>query len=118
MKKIKEQIKTNLKNPCNECPFRKNSLPGYLGGIYTPLTLHQHVMSENVFACHKTIKKNNQKINELEICVGSIMYMNKNAKRCNDELLFNLQEEFRTKDTKNILSYPELSKYHKNSKDI
>lgn len=43
------------KSPCNECPWRRNSLPGHLG----PHTAEEWVglaHSEAPIACHKTIE--------------------------------------------------------------
>jgi hypothetical protein len=41
-----------LPNPCDDCPFRKNSLRGWLGPWH-PQELSRHVMS-NDYACHQT----------------------------------------------------------------
>lgn len=37
------------KRPCNDCPFRKDSLPGWLGN-----KMEEHVLSDS-FVCHKTL---------------------------------------------------------------
>jgi hypothetical protein len=110
---VSKNIKQNLKAPCNACPFRKNSAGGYLGGVWTAPDLHKFVMAEQVFACHKTIDEDNQPMPELELCAGSVMYMNNNAKRCRDPFLSKAQDKFRGQDTSNILSVPEFFEHHK-----
>jgi len=106
-----------MKNPCKACPFKKDSAPGWLGGVWTAQGLHIYIMQENPFACHKTIPENQEDDHELEHCVGSILYMNKNAKRCShNEKLADLQLAF--KDYENIddiLGLKEFFERHKNA---
>ena len=102
-------MKDKLKSPCNECPFRKNSLPGYLGGVWTAKELHQTVMGEAPFPCHQTMEHREE---DYSHCVGSIMYMNKNAKRCQNIQLSRLQAKFKDEDHSNILSLVEFVEHH------
>lgn len=42
--------------PCRECPFRRDSQPGYLGGAYTPEEFAaQHIQGEGLNPCHMTV---------------------------------------------------------------
>ena len=41
-------------NPCSDCPFRKNSLPGWLGDWLDATALSSHVLS-NKYPCHMTM---------------------------------------------------------------
>jgi predicted Zn-ribbon and HTH transcriptional regulator len=109
-------MNSNLKEPCNACPFRKNSAAGYLGGRWTATELHQFVMSEGNFACHKTIEIDNVFTDKNEHCVGSILYMNKNAKRCShNKERAALQEKFKDADKSNILNLVEFQQHHKDA---
>lgn len=107
-------MNSNLKEPCNACPFRKNSAANYLGGRWTAIELHNFVMSEGNFACHKTIQTDGVEDTKTEHCVGSILYMNKNAKRCSHNTeRKKLQEKFKDADKSNILNLVEFQKHHK-----
>lgn len=44
--------------PCNECPWRRDAIPGYLGP-YTPLDWVKIAHGEQPIACHKTIRVHN-----------------------------------------------------------
>jgi len=70
---------TNMGKPCDDCPFRKNAAPGWLGP-WEPLDLYQSVMSEQPFACHQTIDSDGHPIEETELCVGSMMFASKCGK--------------------------------------
>lgn len=113
---------TACKTPCNECPFRKNSHPGYLGGVYeNGQELHDMIMTlEKPFNCHKTIDKDVVSYDEVgskeyPICAGALMYMKKNAKRPKDKEMDNLVQDVDKSQLDNILSVPELIQHHKNS---
>jgi len=61
----------NLKEPCKECPFRKSSLKGWLGGL-TARETWDYVLSEFDFACHMTRKKPDAKMSR---CKGSQIFL-------------------------------------------
>ncbi len=69
------------KSTCSECPFRKDSMKGWLSE-YTPQDLHNIVLSEQPFPCHMTHKDevSFEKAAELPICAGGLAYMRKNFK--------------------------------------
>jgi hypothetical protein len=98
---------------CNECPFNKKSIPGFLAD-YTPKVIHDIVMSEQHFPCHKTLPAVNtltpQEALEFPRCKGSIMYMKKGCKLPNDKNLFN---DISKEDLDEILSIPEFFNHHK-----
>lgn len=64
-------MKDNLKEPCKECPFRKTSLPTWLGGLTAKQT-HDYVLSEANFACHMTRKKTAEQMSR---CKGSQIFL-------------------------------------------
>ena len=74
-------MEINLTKPCNQCPFRRNSLPGWLG----PWKAEEIVWSlgRAAFPCHKTIRQDRQSIkdSELEGCAGASIFLNNKAER-------------------------------------
>lgn len=113
-------MKDTFKNPCPECPFRKNSAPGWLGP-HTATELHQYVMAEGHFACHMTIPANETNVTVLsEVttrCQGSVLYMGKNCKSPQDKILaeqLNITKsdpEYRNR-LENILNLCEFHEHH------
>lgn len=74
-------MKLNLKTcerVCNECPFRKDSVPGWLGGFSVDDTLDAQQF-EQLFSCHKTRvddpEENQRKVEsgEIPICRGFLI---------------------------------------------
>jgi hypothetical protein len=109
-------MKANLAKPCNDCPFRKNSLPGWLGPWETPLELHRFVMAENEFPCHKTMTDefgDDVPEHKQSYCRGAILYMKKNSKMpsYNSDLRELVCTADRA-DCKNILSVPDFIQHH------
>lgn len=75
-----------MKQPCNQCPFRKNSLPGYLGeGTYNP-ELFLSTMEHSPIPCHITMDWENPDFELTEEmiydspCVGSLQFMKNSCK--------------------------------------
>lgn len=91
-------MQDNLKNPCAECPFRKTSLNGWLGGL-TAKETHDLVLDEANFACHMTRKKPDDKMSR---CKGSQIFLIHHCKmpRKNEPLRKALQQ---TKNEKHNL---------------
>lgn len=108
-----KNMKNNLKKPCNECPFRKNSIKGWLGGETAQSTFDM-VSHEVDFACHKTRHK---EVEEMSRCRGFLLFTKKACKlpKYNEELKA-IIENLKKPDTSNILSIPEFFQHHK--KDI
>jgi hypothetical protein len=53
-------MKINLRKPCSQCPFRRNSLRGWLGPWDVEQLLHH--LGRGEFPCHQTIKRDDQSI--------------------------------------------------------
>lgn len=49
-----------MKTPCEECPFRKNSLPGWLGPYKDAQELLNIINGEIHFMCHMTLGKDEE----------------------------------------------------------
>ena len=74
------------KKPCAECPFRKKSIPGYLGPWPGPSELLDQAFSEAGFICHKTIVRVDEnhsfifKGEKFRQCAGALICANKTSK--------------------------------------
>ena len=75
-------MKTDLRKPCAECPFRKNHMPGWLGP-WDAGDLIRHVHRDGKFPCHRTIKGNVPE-NQMQSCAGAAIHMNRAIKRSKD----------------------------------
>lgn len=102
------------KEPCDECPFRKDSIPAYLGPYESPEELHSIVMAELPFTCHMTQTKDLtwDEAKDSVLCAGAIAYMKKNAKRPRNGELAYLVEEIPKQILDNILYQSEFIKHH------
>ena len=104
---------TARKKPCDECPFKKSSLPGWLAD-YTPTQLHGYVMSERPFPCHMTHEENLtfQEAEDYPLCGGALAYMKKNAKMPRDRDMADYVKQIDKEQLEEILSTPEFFKHH------
>ncbi len=105
--------------PCGECPFTKNSIPGYLGGVYkNGQDLHNIVVnSEKPFSCHVAQGDNDISFEqvgtkEYPFCAGALMYMKKICKMPRDRELNKLVQSVDKSKLDYILSLPELIEHH------
>ena len=64
-----------ITKPCGQCPFRKNSIKGYLGGFTIEETL-KTAQSESSFVCHKVRESNKE-----EECAGRLLFASKTCKK-------------------------------------
>lgn len=100
----------NLKEPCKECPFRKNSLPGWLGGETPEATYHSVMDAEIDFACHMTRHKTDKNMSR---CKGSLLFLKQSCKspKFNTELS-QCVENINRKEISNILLPHEFINHH------
>lgn len=75
-------MKTDLKEPCHQCPFRRTSIQGWLGPWNPEDLLHQ--VSYGEFPCHCTIKKDGADTTNMQVCVGAVTYLNNKMQRSRD----------------------------------
>lgn len=57
------------KKPCDDCPFRRNAIPGWLGG-YTPRQFTLMAHGDSRMFCH-TLKRDKENWHE---CAGAAIY--------------------------------------------
>lgn len=88
-------MKDNLKQPCVECPFRKKSLRGWLGGLSAQMT-HDLVLAEANFACHMTRHQPDELMSR---CKGSQLFLLNHCKspKFNEPLAAALEQTRREK---------------------
>lgn len=78
-------MKTDFREACNQCPFRRKSLPGWLG----PWTASEIVLSlaATPFPCHQTItdpdddKVRDFEDDSLQGCAGAAIFLNNKVER-------------------------------------
>lgn len=58
----------NMKKPCANCPFRKDSTKGWLGSERMT-----QILGANSFVCHKTISEDKTKDNKQKQCAGFML---------------------------------------------
>ena len=105
--------------PCGECPYRKNSAPGYFGG-HDPSEYHEALKEEQIVACHKRTRfKEDGSIDKLTACTGHIVGQIKGCKSPNGSnlALVDMHEKVRScseldswKD--NSLTYFDFKNHH------
>jgi hypothetical protein len=59
--------------PCNDCPWRRNAAPGWLGPL-TPEEWLQLAHSDQPIACHQTIQVEDWKDDATRQCKGAAIY--------------------------------------------
>ncbi len=68
-------MKNHSIKPCHECPFRKNSLKGWLGG-FTAEETYAAARSEAEFDCHLTRGEEQER----KHCAGRLLHAKKTCK--------------------------------------
>lgn len=71
-------MRTNLTEPCKECPFRRKSMPGWLGP-WEPSEMLKAIRVAP-FPCHRTIKEemsfDDPRTKSMELCAGAALFLN------------------------------------------
>lgn len=107
---------------CNECPFSKGSLPGWLSS-YTIDDVSNFMSNEALFPCHLMIKENNLnqaevqhklESGELKLCRGYLESMIKTCKMPRyNKILTEARELVKQEGTsENSMSMFEFKKHH------
>jgi hypothetical protein len=66
----KEFLPDAVPHVCNECPWRRESCPGYLGP-YDAFQWVNRLTSEGAIECHKTVSGDDQPWEEVKQCRGA-----------------------------------------------
>ena len=72
-------MKLNLTEPCNQCPFRRESCPGWLGPWDARELLF--VIGHYPFPCHQTMGEDDEtkELDRMENCAGAALFLNRKA---------------------------------------
>lgn len=109
------------KKLCNECPFSKNSAPGFLPGYN--VTDFQNMMQRDIFfPCHMmmpdrdlTMEETSRlvKMGQMKMCRGYLESMIKSCVMPRDPLLARMRNEVKTEGiSENSMSTHEFFKHH------
>ena len=79
--------------PCNDCPFRRNSAPGWLGPWSVEDLLMQ--IAYGPFPCHKTISGSEMDASKLPQCAGAAIFLNNKMQLSRDPALSAAQKALR-----------------------
>ncbi len=87
--------------PCKECPFRKSSPPGWLGGHKNSREIINVVQFDQRFPCHMKVTALvtndgvpfKRAVVEADLCAGALVFMNNNCKRSRDREVAKAQDE-------------------------
>jgi len=81
-------MKRTLDKPCKECPFRRKSLPGYLGNS-NPKEFIETTMADTPMPCHLTVDYEDEDgaekaEEEAEYCYGALVFFSNTCKLSRD----------------------------------
>jgi len=103
---------------CDECPFRKAALPGWLGP-HSIEDIEKVVHSEEPFICHEEIEElsvrglESEEIEqEGQHCVGMLRYRNAMCKRSRDEETAQAQMELKTVPDQDLIPPRKFREHH------
>jgi len=88
------------KKPCDECPWRRKHLSGWLGG-YEPSDFVLSVETSARVSCHKTLNDGKKPA----LCAGALIFMRNSCKMPDDPCLQAVRMEFEP-DHENVFSHP------------
>lgn len=100
-------MKADLKSPCDQCPFRRKSIPGWLGAD-TPENFIETTMADYPMPCHSTVDYEDpgwfENLDEAQACAGALVFfanlckLSRDPKRpklpADHEWVFSRPEEF------------------------
>lgn len=107
-------MKLKRKKPCKECPFRKESSPGWLGP-WDARSIVQQAHSEAGLACHVDggVKKHlgdEELYDKVHVCVGSLQHANISHKSYRSPILNAFAKAVGT--AVNIMGLKEFFEHH------
>ena len=102
-------MKAILKQPCDECPFRRKHPAGWLGGYKPDEFINQIQLDGPPIPCHKTIKPNHE---AKAMCAGALIFM-RNCLKSSRHPDYGDALNTVSKDTENVFQWSsEFLKHH------
>jgi hypothetical protein len=101
------------KTPCNECPWRRVHMPGWLGGFDVDQFIGQVQYDGPPLPCHKTIPEGGGEARAM--CAGALIFMRnscKSAKHPDYETPDGLATELVEPDPVNVFQWPQEFRDH------
>src|SRR5579859_5406661 len=98
--KEKVNNSTVMKKPCNECPYRKASLKGWLGEDSGKPEKFLMQLEFKAHPCHKTVDWDQpeqgveEEADEAPICVGAMQFMNNSLMLSRHPDIARIQKEY------------------------
>lgn len=94
-----QDTKQTLREPCAQCPFRRTSLRGYVGGHSNVSEITNLVWNDRKFPCHMDVTRILEKqhiadtgeelpiavVDEAQHCAGALALLNNAYKRSRDK---------------------------------
>jgi len=103
---------------CDECPFRANSLKGWLGP-HSIKDIKKIVQSDAIFICHEEIEEMNFRgfrdkeiIEKGQHCIGILRYRNSVCKRSRDKETSQVQDDLKTVPDQDVIPPNKLLEHH------
>lgn len=90
-------MKTTLTRPCAHCPFRRASVPGWLGPWGSEQLLH--ALGREPFPCHCTVpldRKTTYDDPALQACAGAAIFLNNKREKSRDPVTLRYQNKLRS----------------------
>lgn len=100
------------KKACRECPFRKQSLGGWLGPWKSAQELLTQAFSESGLACHMMLHLSHEE-GGTPVCTGSLVCANKSGKLYRDRELNEAQNTLIAHPDEDILHAQEFLVHHR-----
>jgi hypothetical protein len=106
-----------FRKPCNDCPFRRRSLRGWLGSS-SPEQFSATVQSEMPMPCHETIDYSDPgwqitQLDDAALCAGALIHMRNQFKSPRDPKLSAAVNA--VEPQKNVFQWPHEFIEHHNS---
>lgn len=110
------------KKPCVDCPFRRESPPGWIGAHENVREIINIVVFDGYFPCHREVNKLTEEqgwtfehaVGEAPYCDGALKFMNNQFKRSTDDEILALQKE--SGKSEEIFQWPQQMEVHHDKK--
>ena len=104
-----------MKQPCKQCPYRKDSAPGYLGEASgKPEVFLKQLELDNVHPCHIMVDWENGTVEDYvkaPVCTGALQFMNNSCKLHQNQVIQDQQRGAGKNDE--VISFPHnFTKHH------
>lgn len=109
-----------MKSPCKECPFRKDSMKGWLGPYKTPQDLINagRGSESGMYKCHMEVNEKMEYMDGFDAhlqaspCRGALIMMKKSCHRPRNPKTVALMEQVTEENKKQVLAEWEVLEHH------